>query len=590
MLRLSLIVRALICFSCVFLPLHNLDRWFYDHLFRLRGSQYKSTNIILININETKLISQLQNQQIELRPENQAFSPKTHTLWNKAFYENLLKIIADQKPKLIVFTTFFNWSTDTKPLNSALKNNIVFSSAINEYNKLIPPLPSIIRNVDYGFCNIIPDSDNVVRSININQNGTSSLSLITYYRITGKWIKDNLNLFINYRGHKGSYPTLDAWELLEESPPANIFKDKIIFIGKESNPENDFNTPLGKMSANEIQANIVETLLYNKGITVLPRWISWLLATIVVAISLFIILYLHLSIAWLFLLFFAMALILLDLLMFASLGIWLGIGNSIFCIFSTHILLLGYTLSRHEELQWKFEQETKTLREIDEFKNNFISLFSHDLKTPIARIKASIDTIKVSGAEINSEILNSIKSIETSNNELAKLISDILKVTKMEIMHPELKKESVDINTIIETSVERLSFKLKEKNLDVIFELEPLFPIEADPNLLAEILHNILDNAIKFSNPNEKIIIKSMEENSLIKVIVIDRGMGIPNEELPHVTGKFYRGKKSFSSTTGSGLGLYLAKYFIELHGGTISIESKEKMGTSVSFTLPIKG
>src|SRR5690606_18679576 len=109
-------------------------------------------------------------------------------------------------------------------------------------------------------------------------------------------------------------------------------------------------------------------------------------------------------------------------------------------------LMLGYRLHKQEEVEWKLQQEGEYLKELDQFKNNFISLFSHDLKTPIAKIRAITERTLTENPDLPPTISQSLKNIERTNDELARLISDILKLTKMETMSLEPRTEVLDIN------------------------------------------------------------------------------------------------------------------------------------------------
>ena len=127
-----------------------------------------------------------------------------------------------------------------------------------------------------------------------------------------------------------------------------------------------------------------------------------------------------------------------------------------------------------------------------------------------------------------------------------------------------------------------------EKDIKLIVDLEPLFSMEGDQNPIQEVITNLLENAIKYSPPRTRVIIRTREEENRVFVSVVDEGVGIPVDELPRVTGKFYRGKMATEKERGSGLGLYLSKYFVELHQGKLEILSEVGRGTEVRFWLPI--
>ena len=587
--KLTLVARIAICLLLGFLPLTSLDRWFYDQIFRLRGRQLQKTDYLLVRVNDAKLYPLIENAS-PLVQESLLFSPKTHALWVGEFYQTLLERVSSGNPKLIAFTTFFRVIDEVPEVHLSDDSSIIFASAINEQQQVIPPPKGLINQDNFGFANLFPDTDSLVRRTNLVYSSGNSLALRIYHRLFETPIERNLlePLWIDYRGPEGTYPSVDGWELAQGNVDPSVFEGKIVLIGKQGSPVTDFETPFGKMSALEIQANAVDTFIQSREIKILPRYVTWILALAAVVVSVTIILLFPLTLAWLFLLLLSVMIILVTLLAFSQFKIWWGVANPIFCIFGTHLVMLGYKLNRQEEQQWKLQQESEVLRELDEFKNNFISLFSHDLKTPISKIKAITGRLLGSYPELPSEVKESLISIERTNNELARLIFDILKVTKMESMSIDLKTEVIDLNRLVEVAVKRLAFQADEKNITVISDLEPLFSMEGDPNLLAEVITNLLENAIKYSPNDSTVIIRTTEEEGFVRVEVSDSGPGIPLDELPRVTGKFYRGKGATDTTKGSGLGLYLSKYFVELHQGQLEISSQQGQGTVVKFTLPL--
>ncbi|MCB0405355.1 MAG: CHASE2 domain-containing protein, partial [Bdellovibrionales bacterium] len=366
------------------------------------------------------------------------------------------------------------------------------------------------------------------------------------------------------------------------------FTNKIVLIGPTTGTVNRFETPFGSLSRLEIHANIMDTFLNQREIRHLPSWVTVSIGAAAVLASATIILSFPLSSAWICLLILALFLLVVSLFLFAYFKVWIGLANPLVCIFGTHLLMMGYKLGRQEEKQQRIQQEAAHLKEMDQFKNNFISLFSHDLKTPIAKIKAIIGRLLSEESSLSAETRSSLKTVARTNDELARFISDILKVTRMETMSIEPAKEVIDLNRLVEEAVKRNRFQADEKDISVTVDLEPLFSMEGDQKLIEEIITNLLENAIKYSAPGSAVVISTREEASRVWVEVEDQGPGIPEEEIPRVMGKFYRGKTAEKTTKGSGLGLYLAKYFVELHEGTIEITSELGKGTRVRFSLPL--
>ena len=175
-----------------------------------------------------------------------------------------------------------------------------------------------------------------------------------------------------------------------------------------------------------------------------------------------------------------------------------------------------------------------------------------------------------------------------STKELNKFITSILDLTKIESRNLDLALVSRDINNVIENTVEGLRYEATNKNVVVEMDLAPLYPIELDQNLMKRVLSNLVENAIKYSGENTSVKVKSWDDEKWVYVEIQDNGVGIPKEDLEYIFDKFYRVKNDAShSIKGTGLGLYLVKYFVELQGGTIDAEST--LGQGTKFTVKLK-
>ena len=374
--KVNFAVRVAICSLFIFLPLHTLDQWFYDHYFTLRGAQNRPTPFILIPVNDAKLYPMVGKANLHYSSDEFMLDSKQHAIWYRDFYDTLVQEIERDQPQLIIFTSFFKATEAGKP-PMPLPSNVLFAAALNEENKLVPPPTHLASGENYGFGNIFPDPDNIVRQSHLVYSSGASLALRTYHRLIKEPVKRNLldPLWIDFRGPTGSYPSSDGWNIFEENPPPGTFRDKIVLIGRETSALSDLETPFGRMSRLEIQANIIDTFLGHRDIRILPRFVTLITAGIAVFASIAIILWFPLTLAWLLLLLLSLFFLLVTLVLFSEFKIWLGIANPLFCIFATHLVMLGYKLSREEEHQWKIQQEAEYLKELDRFKNNFISLF-----------------------------------------------------------------------------------------------------------------------------------------------------------------------------------------------------------------------
>ncbi len=265
--------------------------------------------------------------------------------------------------------------------------------------------------------------------------------------------------------------------------------------------------------------------------------------------------------------------------------------NGVVALLSTYLVFTGYLQAVQENRQWRSLKEAQYLHELDEMKSNFLSLVSHDLKTPIAKIQAVVDRMRRETAPPEEQRKELLDSIETSNQELKHYITSILNLSRIESQKVILNKKSNDINGTIRETIRRLRPLANQGQVQVDEDLEPLFSIEYDEGLVKQVLGNLIDNAIKYSPAGAKVIVRSREEEGFVQVDIQDFGPGIPREQIPHMFTKFYRFKRPLNEKVkGTGLGLYLSKYFIELHGGTIRLRSVENTGTTFTFTLPLHG
>ena len=174
-----------------------------------------------------------------------------------------------------------------------------------------------------------------------------------------------------------------------------------------------------------------------------------------------------------------------------------------------------------------------------------------------------------------------------ATQELNSFISAILDLTKIESQNIKLNLQSKDINSIILQIVEKLQDLAVDRQMQIETDLAPLYPITIDPMLMHRVISNLVENAIKYASTGKKIIIKTWDDAEYVFIQVQDFGYGIPSEELPNIFEKFYRVKNdSAHQIKGTGLGLYLVKYFIELHQGEITVSSQIEEGTLFTIKL----
>jgi PAS domain S-box-containing protein len=227
-------------------------------------------------------------------------------------------------------------------------------------------------------------------------------------------------------------------------------------------------------------------------------------------------------------------------------------------------------------------------READELKSTFVSVISHELKTPVALIKGYTDTLMREDAKWDRKTTReSLGVILEETERLNHLIDNLLDASRLQAGALSLEMDLVALDALSERVATRFRTQTD------IHEIETLFPndlpaVDGDAARLEQVLNNLLSNAIKYSPDGGEIEIRGSVLPGEVVVTVSDQGVGIPLEEQSHIFESFFRGARARrQSTPGAGLGLFLVKAIVEAHGGRIWVESDLGKGAAFSFALP---
>lgn len=249
-----------------------------------------------------------------------------------------------------------------------------------------------------------------------------------------------------------------------------------------------------------------------------------------------------------------------------------------------------------ERLEEKVNEEKRKLKEaieIDRLRSDFFANLSHELRTPLTIIFGTLQLIEREQKEIlikDESLKKRVKTLKQNCYRLLRLINNLIDMTKIDAGYFTVSLKNHDIIPIVEDiSLSVVEFA-ENKGIKIQFDTEIEEKITAcDPDKIERIMLNLLSNAIKFTNPNGNILINIYDGESDIKIVVKDDGIGIPKEKLDSVFGRFIQVDKSLCRNhEGSGLGLSIAKSFVEMHGGTIKVESEYGNGTEFIISLPI--
>jgi two-component system phosphate regulon sensor histidine kinase PhoR len=234
-------------------------------------------------------------------------------------------------------------------------------------------------------------------------------------------------------------------------------------------------------------------------------------------------------------------------------------------------------------------QNLTELRRLETVRRDFISNISHELRLPIASVKALAETLQ-EGATDDSAVANDFLSkINNEVDRLTQMVQELGELSRIESGEAPLTVSPFDINGVIQEVVDRFNPQADRAGLILHFDhSDVVLQVPADRERVEQVLVNLIHNAIKFTAPGGKVEISTKLGGNSIQVSVADTGVGIPADDLPRIFERFYKADKSRSSG-GTGLGLAIAKHIIEAHGGRIWAESTQGRGSIFHFTLPLE-
>ncbi|MBC7466059.1 MAG: CHASE2 domain-containing protein [Bdellovibrio sp.] len=394
---------------------------------------------------------------------------------------------------------------------------------------------------------------------------------------------------------KGAFPTYAFEEVLAGNIDPALLQGKVVVVGTDTGKSirEYVTTPMSRevtaMTTMELHANMFQTLIENSAPLRLPSWVTIVLTCLISILTVHVVLTLKPSRGLLILGSTLIGFALVTFLLFLIADIWIDLAHPFLAIFLCYYFFIPYRLIIENRRSWEYFQKNKLLKQVEELKTNFISMMSHDLKTPIARIQGMTEVILHEDVQLSSVQREAVDTIRGSSDDLLKFINAILQYGRIESEGVELHRQSKDINQILQDVIKKHEFLAKVKRIKIVQELEPLFPISVDPELIKQVFSNLVENAIKYSAEESIVTVKSCERDEQVLVDVIDQGMGIPTVDLPNIFMKFFRTHNVKTSTIkGSGLGLYLASYFVELHKGHITVISESEKGSQFTVSLPL--
>jgi two-component system phosphate regulon sensor histidine kinase PhoR len=236
--------------------------------------------------------------------------------------------------------------------------------------------------------------------------------------------------------------------------------------------------------------------------------------------------------------------------------------------------------------------DVTALRQLERVRTEFVANVSHELRTPLTAIQGYLETL-LSGALEERENARRFLEIALRHSErLGRLLNDLTDLSNIELGKVALRREPVRVDEVVASVVGIIAPRAARAKVDVTSHVPPDLPqVPADRDRLAQILINLVDNAVKYTPEGGSVTVTARRvAESTIETAVTDTGIGIPPADLPRITERFYRVDRARSRELGgTGLGLAIVKHLVMAHGGQLGIESEQERGTTVRFTLPIE-
>src|SRR5579884_1345634 len=231
------------------------------------------------------------------------------------------------------------------------------------------------------------------------------------------------------------------------------------------------------------------------------------------------------------------------------------------------------------------------LRRVDQMRRDFVANVSHELRTPLSILSGYLEMLLDNPKISRDELARILPIMQRHSTRLALLVDDLLSLAQLESPGAKLERAVVNLAELFNNVALDWKEKLAAKGLRVVMEVDAdAATLRADETRLQEVLHNLLENALKYSRPNGQIWLQAKRRHSEVVLSVKDEGIGIGKEDLPRIFERFFRADKARSRELGgTGLGLAIVKHIAQLHGGYVEAESELGRGTVIRVILPMQ-
>lgn len=246
--------------------------------------------------------------------------------------------------------------------------------------------------------------------------------------------------------------------------------------------------------------------------------------------------------------------------------------------------------SEMAQLAEAFNQMSEQVHNLDEARNQFVSNASHELKTPLATMKILVESMMYEenmDPHLRTEFLT---DIDKEIDRLTSVVGDLLTLVHIDSHKLKLRREQMVLADTVRETTSRLAPLAKKRGQEIETKISDECEMFADPDKLSQVCYNIIENAIKYTPDGGKISVSLKKSGRDAMLEISDTGVGIPEEDLPHVFDRFYRVDKARSRDTGgTGLGLSIVQQIVRLHAGSVTVRSQQGKGTTFIVQLPVK-
>lgn len=228
------------------------------------------------------------------------------------------------------------------------------------------------------------------------------------------------------------------------------------------------------------------------------------------------------------------------------------------------------------------------IRKLETVRRDFVANVSHELKTPLTSIRGFVETLLEGALDDKANNRNFLIIIHEHAQRLDRLVNDLLSLSYLESREMKLEKADFNLYRLVEQVILNFKAQAEKRGLEIKNELPEQLMLAADKHKIEQVFINLIDNAVKFNSDSGLIRVYSHDLGDKIAIIVEDTGIGIPARDLPRIFERFYRVDKARSREMGgTGLGLSIVKHIVELHHGSVTVESNEGFGSKFSFIIP---